>query len=62
MVAQVVVEQRHNPESLGFDSRWAIVIYHWLDNSGRTVDLRSFHHLPEMFTRNISWGIKVAGA
>jgi hypothetical protein len=29
---------------------------------GRTMALVSTHHLTEMSTRNISWGVKAAGA
>jgi len=50
---------RYKPEGRGFDSRWC----HWnffidiiLPTLGLTRDLTA------MNTRNISWGIKVAGA
>ena len=39
-----------------------IVIFHWLNPSGRTLALGSTQSLTEMNTWNISWGIKVAGA
>ena len=37
-------------------------IYHWHNRCGRPEALRSTQALPEMSTRNISWGIKAAGA
>ena len=39
-----------------------IGILHWCSPSGRTVALGSIQHLTEMSTRNISWGVKAAGA
>ena len=39
-----------------------IWIFHWHNPSGRTVALGSTQPLTEMNTRNISWGIKAAGA
>ena len=39
-----------------------IGIFHWRNHSGRTRALGSTHSLTEMSTRNISWGVKVAGA
>jgi hypothetical protein len=35
---------------------------HWHNPSGRTMALGSTQHLAEMSTRNISWGVKAAGA
>jgi hypothetical protein len=37
-------------------------IFHWLNLSGRNITLGSIQPLTEMNTRNISWGIKAAGA
>jgi hypothetical protein len=37
-------------------------ISHWHNPSGRTMALDSTHPLTEMSTRNISWGVKAAGA
>ena len=37
-------------------------IFHWHNPSGRTVALGLTQPLTEMSTRNISWGIKAAGA
>jgi hypothetical protein len=39
-----------------------IGIFHWRNPSGRTMALESTQPLTEMSTRNISCGIKVAGA
>ena len=39
-----------------------IAIFHWYNSSGRTMALRLTQPLTEMSTRNISWGIKAAGA
>ena len=39
-----------------------IGIFHWHNPSGRTMVLRLTQPLKEMSTRNISWGIKEAGA
>jgi hypothetical protein len=38
-------------------------VFDFLPNpSGRTMALGSTEHLTEMSTRNISWGVKAAGA
>ena len=37
-------------------------IFHWLNPPGRTVAPGSTQLLTEMSTRNISWGVKAAGA
>ena len=39
-----------------------IGIFHWHNPSGRTMALGSTQPLTEMSTRNISWGVKAAGA
>ena len=39
-----------------------IGIFHWHNPSGRTMVLGLTWPLTEMSTRNISWGVKVAGA
>jgi len=39
-----------------------IGIFHWRNPSGRTMALGSTQPLTEMGTRNISWGLKAAGA
>ena len=41
---------------------YEIVTFYWHNPSGRTMALGSNHSLTEMSTRNISWGVKVAGA
>jgi hypothetical protein len=52
-VAQLVEALRYKPEGRAFDSR----LYHF----DRAVALGSTQPLTEISTRNISWGIKVAG-
>ena len=51
--------------------RWKVVgsipdgvigIFYWHNPSGRTMDLGSTQPLTEMSSRNISWGVKAAGA
>ena len=37
-------------------------IFHWHNPSGHTMTLGSTKSLTEMSTRNISWGVKAAGA
>jgi hypothetical protein len=61
-VAQLVQALRYEPEGRGFDSRWCIGIFHWLNPSGRTMALGLTQSLTKMSTRNISWGVKAAGA
>jgi hypothetical protein len=39
-----------------------IGIFHWHNRFGRTMALGSTQPLTEMNTRNISWGVKAAGA
>jgi hypothetical protein len=53
---------RYKPEGRGFDSDGVTGIFHWHNPSGRTMALRLTQPLTEMTTRNISWGIKAAGA
>jgi hypothetical protein len=61
-VAQLVEALRYKPEDRGFDSRG----YHWNfychNPSGCTMALGSTEPLTEMSIRNISWGVKAAGA
>ena len=62
-MAQLVEALRHKPEGRGFDSRWC----HWnfsIDTilPGRTMTLGLNQPLIERSTRNISWGVKAAGA
>ena len=56
-VAQLLEALCYKPEGRGFDSRWC----HW-NFSGRTIALELTQPLTEMIIRNISWGIKAAGA
>jgi len=37
-------------------------IFHWHNPSGRTMALRLTQYVTEMIARNISWGVKAAGA
>ena len=57
-MAQLVEALRYKSEGRGFDSRWC----HWHNPSDRTMALGSTQPLTEMSTRNISWGVKAAGA
>ena len=61
-VAQLVEALRYKQEGRGFDSRCVIAIFHWHNPSGRTMAQGLTQPLTEMSTRNISWGVKVAGA
>jgi hypothetical protein len=61
-VAQLVEALRYKPEGCGFDSRWGgNWIFHRLNPSGRIMALET-QPLTGMSTRNISWGVKAAGA
>jgi len=62
MVAQLVETLRYKPEGCGFDSRWCHWNFDWHNPSGCTMALGLTQPLTEMSTRNISWGVKVAGA
>jgi hypothetical protein len=53
---------RYKPECRGFDSRWCHWNFHLHNPSGRTMALGSTQPLTEMNTRNISCGVKAAGA
>jgi hypothetical protein len=61
-VAQVIEALRYKPEGRGFDSQWCHWNFHCRNPLGRTVSLGSAQLLTEMRTRNISWGVKAAGA
>ena len=59
-LVQLVEALRYKPEGSGFNSRCC----HWnfsLKPFGRTMPLESTQSLIEMSTRNICWGVKVAG-
>jgi len=60
LVAQLVQALRHKPEGRGFDD--VIGIFHWHNPSRRPVALGLTQPLTEMSTRNISCGVKAAGA
>ena len=61
-MAQLVEALRYKPEGRGFDSRWCHWIF-FIDNpSGSTVALGLTQPPTEMSTRNVSWGVKAAGA
>jgi hypothetical protein len=55
-VAQLVEALRNKSAGREFDSRWC----QWHNPVGRTMG--STQPLTEMSTRNISWGVKAAGA
>ena len=57
-VAQSLEALRYKSEGRGFNSG----IFHLHNPSDRTVALGSTQTLTEMSTRNISWGVKAAGA
>jgi hypothetical protein len=61
-VAQLAEVLHYKPEARGFDFRWCHWIFHCHNPFGRTMALRSTQPLTEMSTRNISWGVKAAGA
>jgi hypothetical protein len=53
---------RYRTEGRGFDSRGCHWNFSLTQPSGRTVTLGSTQRLTDMSTRNISWGVKAAGA
>jgi hypothetical protein len=61
-VAQMVEALRYNRKVAGSIPNGAIGIFHWHKPSGRTMALGSTQPLIEMSTRNISCGVKAAGA
>jgi hypothetical protein len=62
-VTQLVEALRYKPTGRGFDSRWCQwIFFYWNNPVGRTMALVSTQPLTEMSTRNISWGVKAAGA
>ena len=61
-VAQLVEVLCYKPAGRGFDSPIVIEIFHWNNPSGFTMALVLNHPLTEMSIRNISWGVKAAGA
>ena len=61
-VTQLLDALRYKLEGRGFDSRWCHWNFHWRNPSDRTMALGLNQKLTEMSTRNISWGVKAAGA
>ena len=61
-VARLVEALRDNPEGRGFDSRLCHWNFSWYSPTGRTVALGMTQCLTEQSARNISWGVKAAGA
>jgi hypothetical protein len=62
-VAQLVEALRNkNRKVAGSIPDSVIGIFHWHNPVGRTMALGSTQPLTEMSTRNISWGVKAAGA
>jgi hypothetical protein len=57
-VAQLVEALRYKPEGRVFVSRWC----HSHNPSGRTMTFVLTQPLTGMSARNISWGVKAAGA
>jgi hypothetical protein len=61
-VAQVVEALPYKPEGRGFDSGGCHWDFDLRNYSGRIMALGSTQTLTEMSTRDISWGVKAAGA
>jgi hypothetical protein len=60
-MAQLVEALRYKPEGRGFDSQFVTRIFYSRNPSGRTMALGLTQPLIEINTKNISWGLKVAG-
>ena len=61
VVVRLVETQRYKQEGHPFDSRWGHRNVSLLIPSDRNMFLRSTQSLPEMSTRDNSWGVKAAG-
>jgi hypothetical protein len=61
-VATVVDALHYKPADRGFDSEGVIGIFQCCNPSGRNTALGSTQPLTESSTKNISFGIKTAGA
>jgi hypothetical protein len=59
-VEEMAEALRYKSEGHGFDSRWGLSDFSL--TSGRTMALGSTLPLTETSTRDISWGVKAAGA
>jgi hypothetical protein len=62
MLVQVVKALCYKPKSPRFNNQWGHKIFHRLNPSSRTMVLGSTQPVKETSSRNISWGVKVAGA
>ena len=62
LVAQLVEALATNQKVAGSIPDGVIGIFHLHNPSGRTMALGLTQPLTEMSTRNISWGVKAAGA
>jgi hypothetical protein len=60
--AVLVEALRYKPVGRGFVPGGVSGFFHWHNPVGRTMALGSTQPLTEMSTRNISWGVKAAGA
>ena len=58
----MVEELRYKPKVAGSIPDGGIGIFHGHNPSGCTMALGLTHPLTKMSTRNISWGVKAAGA
>jgi len=56
-MAQLVEALRYEPEGCRFDFQWC-----HCNSSGHTMALGSTQPVTEMSTRDVSWGVKAAGA
>ena len=61
-VAQLVEALRCTRKVAGLIPDGVTAIFHWHNPSDRTMALGSTQPLTRMSTRNVSWGVKAAGA
>jgi hypothetical protein len=61
-VGQLVEALRYKPDVAGSIPDGLTGIFHWHNTSGRSMALWLTQLLKEMSTKNISWGVKAAGA
>jgi len=61
-VGQLIEALLYKPEGRVFDSQWCHWNFSLIYPSGCTIALGPTHYFREMSTRNISWGVKSAGA
>jgi len=62
IITRSTTEQATSRKVAGSISDYVVGIFHWHNPSGRTIALGLTQPPIEMSTRNISWGVKVAGA